>query len=64
VTVWKGQRWITARTYLDAARRLENFSLVSGALVRRVVIRNGRRSACGTSAAGDSTPRGHVVKSY
>src|SRR6185295_2788553 len=27
--------------YLDIARRLENFSLVSGALVRRVAIRNG-----------------------
>jgi choline dehydrogenase len=41
VTVWKGQRWSTARAYLDTARRLENFSLVSGAMVRRVAIRNG-----------------------
>jgi choline dehydrogenase len=41
VTVWKGQRWSTARAYLDQARRLGNFSLVSGALVRRIVIRDG-----------------------
>jgi choline dehydrogenase len=41
VTVWKGQRWSTARGYLDGARRLANFTLVSGALVRRVVIRDG-----------------------
>jgi choline dehydrogenase len=41
VTVWKGQRWSAARGYLDRARRLPNFSVVSGALVRRVVIRDG-----------------------
>jgi choline dehydrogenase len=41
VTVWKGQRWSTARAYLDHARRLENFAVVSGALVRRIVIRDG-----------------------
>src|SRR6478735_1579778 len=35
VTVWKGQRWSTARAYLDQARRLGNFSLV-----RRIVIRD------------------------
>jgi choline dehydrogenase len=41
VTVWKGQRWSTARAYLDHAQRLENFAVVSGALVRRIVIRDG-----------------------
>ena len=41
VTVWKGQRSSTARAYLDHARGLPNFSLVTGALVRRVVIRDG-----------------------
>jgi choline dehydrogenase-like flavoprotein len=41
VTVWKGQRWSTARAYLDQARRLPNFSIATGALVRRVVIRDG-----------------------
>jgi choline dehydrogenase len=41
VTVWKGQRWSAARAYLDDARRLPNFAVVSRALVRRVVIRDG-----------------------
>jgi len=41
VTVWKGQRWSTARAYLDPARRLNTFSMVTGALVRRIVIRDG-----------------------
>jgi len=41
VTVWKGQRWSTARACLHHARGLPNFSLVTGALVRRVVIRDG-----------------------
>jgi choline dehydrogenase len=41
VTVWRGRRWSTARAYLDPARRLGNFSVVSGALVRRIVISDG-----------------------
>ncbi len=41
VTVWKGQRWSTARAYLDPVRRRSNFSMVTGALVRRVVIDDG-----------------------
>lgn len=41
VTVWKGQRWSTARAYLDPARRLSTFSMVTGALVRRVHVREG-----------------------
>lgn len=42
VTIWKGQRWNTARGYLDAVRRRPNFTLATGALVHRVVIRDGR----------------------
>jgi choline dehydrogenase len=41
VTVWKGRRWSTARGYLDPARRRSNFSLITGALVCRVVIDGG-----------------------
>jgi choline dehydrogenase len=41
VTVWKGQRWSTARAYLDPARRLSTFSMVTGALVRRILVREG-----------------------
>lgn len=42
VTIWKGRRWSTARGYLDAVRRRPNFTLISNALVHRVVIRDGR----------------------
>ncbi|MCV7216004.1 GMC family oxidoreductase N-terminal domain-containing protein [Mycobacterium crocinum] len=42
VTVWKGQRWNTARAYLPAAPRRSNFAVVTGALVHRVVLRDGR----------------------
>jgi choline dehydrogenase len=41
VTVWKGQRWSTARAYLDPARRRPNFSMVTGALVHRIIVREG-----------------------
>jgi choline dehydrogenase len=41
VTVWKGHRWSTARAYLDPVRRRSNFSMVTGALVRRLVIYDG-----------------------
>ncbi len=42
VTVWKGQRWNTARAYLPAARRRSNFTVLTGTLVHRVLIREGR----------------------
>ncbi|MCX2928839.1 GMC family oxidoreductase N-terminal domain-containing protein [Mycobacterium sp. CVI_P3] len=45
VTIWKGQRWNAARAYLPAARRRSNFTVVTGALVHRVVIRDGRAVA-------------------
>jgi choline dehydrogenase len=42
VTVWKGQRWSAARAYIDPVRRRRNFSMLTGAHVRRVVISDGR----------------------
>jgi choline dehydrogenase len=45
VTVWKGQRWNTARAYLPAAQRRSNLTVLTGALVHRVVIRDGRAVA-------------------
>ena len=41
VTVWRGRRWSAARAYLDPARRRKNLTVLTGALVRRVVIRDG-----------------------
>jgi choline dehydrogenase len=41
-TVVGGRRWSTARGYLDPARRRRNFHLMTQALVRGIVIRNGR----------------------
>jgi choline dehydrogenase len=41
VTVWRGRRWSAARAYLDPARRRKNLTVVTGALARRVVIREG-----------------------
>lgn len=38
VTVSGGQRWSTARAYLDAARRRPNLTLVTGAHVRGLVL--------------------------
>jgi len=37
-----GRRWSTARGYLDPARRRPNLNVMTSALVRRVVIREGR----------------------
>ncbi|WP_370501098.1 GMC family oxidoreductase [Mycolicibacterium sp. jd] len=42
ITVWRGGRWSTARAYLDRARKMENFTVVSHALARRVVLECGR----------------------
>jgi choline dehydrogenase len=44
-TVWRGQRWSTARAYLDPARRRRNFTLGQRATVHRVVVRDGRAVA-------------------
>lgn len=45
ITVWRGQRWSTARGYLDAARRRRNLSVMTSTLVNRVVVANGRACA-------------------
>lgn len=37
-----GRRWSTARGYLDAARKRPNLTLMTKALVHRVVVRDGR----------------------
>lgn len=37
-----GRRWSTARAYLDAARRRPNLTVITKALVHRVVVRDGR----------------------
>ncbi len=58
VTVWKGQRWNTARAYLPAARRRSNFTVVTGALVHRVVLRDGRAVGVEYECKGQR----HIVK--
>ena len=45
VTVWRGQRWSTARAYLDSARRRANLTIITRALVHRVVLRSSRAVA-------------------
>ena len=57
MTIWKGQRWNTARAYLPAARRRPNFTVVTGALVHRVIIRDGRA----VSVEYERKGRRHVV---
>ena len=42
VTVWHGRRWSAARAYLAPAKRRKNLTVISKALVRRIVIRDGR----------------------
>lgn len=42
MTVYKGQRWSAANAYLKPALKRGNVDLITGALVRRVVIENGR----------------------
>ncbi len=42
MTVYKGQRWSAANAYLKPALKRGNVELITGALVRRVIIENGR----------------------
>lgn len=42
VSVRDGHRWSAARAYLDRARKRKNHTLIKKALVRRVVVRDGR----------------------
>ena len=42
VTIWKGRRWNAARAYLGQAQKRSNLTILKKALVKRVVIRDGR----------------------
>ncbi len=42
MTVYKGRRWSAANAYLKPALNRPNLELIKGAMVRRVVIENGR----------------------
>ncbi len=42
VTIWKGRRWNAARAYLGSARKRSNLTILTKALVKRIVIRDGR----------------------
>lgn len=42
VTVWKGRRWSTARAYLGPAAKRPNLTVLTKALVRRIVVADGR----------------------
>ncbi|WP_094462413.1 choline dehydrogenase [Pannonibacter phragmitetus] len=42
MTVYKGQRWSAANAYLKPALKRGNVELITGALVRRIIIENGR----------------------
>ena len=41
-TVYRGRRWSTARAYLDEAAKRPNLTVLTRALVRRIVLRDGR----------------------
>ncbi|MDR5874529.1 choline dehydrogenase [Vreelandella gomseomensis] len=41
-TTWKGRRWSTARGYLARARTRSNLTVITGALVERILVENGR----------------------
>lgn len=45
VTIWRGQRWSTARAYLDPARRRANLAVSTGAVVHQVVLERQRAVA-------------------
>jgi choline dehydrogenase len=44
-TIDRGRRWSVARGYLDPARRRSNLTVMTGGLVRRIVIERGRAAA-------------------
>lgn len=41
-TIYRGRRWSAARAYLDPARSRANLTVISGALVDKIMIENGR----------------------
>ncbi len=56
MTVYKGQRWSAANAYLKPALKRGNVDLITGALVRRVVIENGRATGV-EYQRGSGTPQ-------
>ena len=42
MTIWQGRRWNAARAYLGQAKKRSNLTILKKALVKRVVIREGR----------------------
>ena len=42
MTIWNGRRWNAARAYLGQAKKRSNLTILKKALVKRVVIRDGR----------------------
>ena len=52
--IWNGQRWSSARSFLDPARGRANLKIVTGAPLRRVLIENGR--AVGVELAVSGKP--------
>jgi choline dehydrogenase len=70
VTVWRGQRWNAARAYLRPARKRSNLVIATKALVRRIVIRDGRavgveyeQRSRGRSITQTATATGDIVLS-
>lgn len=59
VTVHNGQRWSTARGYLDTARKRKNLTVLTKTLVHRVIIENGRATAV-EYERGDKIDRAHA----
>lgn len=59
VTIHDGRRWSAARAYLDSARGRSNLEVMTGTLVRRVIIEDGR--AVGIDVGHRIQARGDVV---
>ena len=50
--IWRGQRWSSARSFLDPARGRPNLSILTGAHLRRVLVENGRAAGVELDAGG------------
>ena len=50
--IWNGQRWSSARAFLNPARRRPNLAVMTGALLNRVLIDKGRAVGVSVSAGG------------
>ena len=52
--IWNGQRWSSARSYLDPARARPNLTVLTGARLRKVMVQDGR--ATGVLLEKDGRP--------